>query len=137
MHGRAPARGGGKGETGKRARRPGPAARWARARHQTQLGELRLGSHNIWSWLIRLNAAAASQARLNQLTQKKWTCCVRLSNAGVEFWVFASLAECFYPDGDTEGGLLAGHAQHLHLTLCWSCKLASPPPRHDPRTLSA
>lgn len=57
--------GGGKGKTGERARRSVPAARWARARHQTQLGELWLGLRNIWFCLIHLNMAA-SQAGFNQ-----------------------------------------------------------------------
>lgn len=35
--------------------------------------------------------------------------------------------EFIYPDDDTDCRLLGEHVDHLHLTLRWSCKLASPP----------
>lgn len=42
-------------------------------------------------------------------------------------WLSVRTAECFHPDDDPDCRLLGEHVQRLHLTLCWSCKLASPP----------
>lgn len=37
------------------------------------------------------------------------------------------MGEFIYPDDDTGCRLLGEHVDHLHLILCWSCKLTSPP----------